>query len=427
MVWSLTVDHDFGPVKLVSITAYRSSSTYRSFTATASATPSQDLINSFHSKQFTQELQLVSDTSSDLSWVLGAYYFRQDASAYPSLVFFRGPLLGANSQTIGTGRQVTNSVSGFAQGTYSVTPSTRLTAGFRYTYEQKDFNGSSQAIPAATGIPGAVRTVTGEQSFKKPTWRLAVDQDLADNVLGYISYSRGFKSGGFSTSNPTQPAFDPELIDAYEIGLKSEPFDRRVRLNLAGFYYDYTNIQVSRYTTTGIIYNAEGAKIYGVEGDLEARVTDALHLNASISVMHTEFSSFPQAQFTIPRANNQGATLVSGDATGNRLPYSPKFSYTLGADYRVESGIGPVTFNVTDSYNSGYFGEVDNRLYQKAFHLLNTSVAWKSVDEHFGVRLWVNNWLNEAIPGLIQSQATGYIAAYSNPPRTYGLTLQASF
>lgn len=421
---SLTVKQDVGIADLVSITAYRDSSAFYRFVSGPTSVPLVYIDINYNSKQFTQEVQLVSRSGGAFNWAIGAYYFWNNANANPDgqIVY----VLPANLQSVTTGRQITNSIAGFAQGTLKVTDSTRFTAGFRYTYEKKDGLGSGYTRLLATGtiIPTFTDSKT-KLSFEKPTWRLAVDQDIGPNVIVYASYNRGFKSGGISPTNFTQPPFKPEKIDAFEVGFKSDLFDRKARFNAAAFYYDYTNIQVNRYLPTGtaVTYNGEGAEIYGIDADFEAKISSRLHLNGGLTwLIKADFLSFPEAQFSIPNLN-AGPTFFVGDATGHRVPHSPKLTYTVGIDYEI----GNFLFNVNDSYNSGYFGDVDNFLKQGSFHFIGASATWTSDNQKYSVRLWGNNLLDKAVISQMPSVARGYEASYPNAPRTYGVTLSAKY
>ena len=119
--------------------------------------------------------------------------------------------------------------------------------------------------------------------------------------------------------------------------------------------------------------------------------------------------------------------LYTINAKGNVLPYSPALSFNISADYKMSTPIGPVTFDVTDSYTSHFYAESDNVLRQKAAHLLNTSLTWESANGHFGASLFMNNILNKAIASQFGSLVTGYEADYPQPPRTYGFRLRYSY
>lgn len=422
---ALHLSHDLGFASLVSISAYRESKFRFVFSPSLSTVPALDLDLTYKSRQFTQEVRLVTSGSGPLTYTLGAYYFFNDAGVDPHLVNVRGLLAAplAHIQPRKVGDQVAKSLAGFAQATYEVTPTTRLTGGFRLMHEKKELDVSTfVAFPPGPAVPTG--SFTPKISGTDPTWRVSIDQDLGRDVLLYAAYNRGLKSGGFNVQEPANPAFLPEKLDAYEAGVKGEFFDRRVRLNLAGFYYKYSNMQVPIYRETIVIVNGAGAKIYGVDAELEGRPMDQLRVYASANWLHAKFTKFDEAPSVILVGNRPGPS-ITVDAAGNVLPYSSKFTYTLGADYKFESTIGDLLFNVNDSYNSGYHLEADNRLRQGSHHILNGSLTWSFANSRYSVRAFVNNILNEAVVSQAGSLPDlAFIADYSNSPRTYGVALR---
>jgi iron complex outermembrane recepter protein len=430
---SLIVEHDFGFAEFKSISAYRDAKSGYLFLNQPSTVVTQSFQVEESSDQFTQEIQLVSPSGGALTWAIGAFYIHNNAEAQTTVNNF-GALAAAFSNIYVPGEQKTDSVAGFAQATYAITPSTRLTGGIRYTYEKKKFNGQTIVVSAITGASTTIfNSGPLDFTFKKPTWRISLDQDLAPGILGYLSYNRGVKSGGFSIRAPTNPAFDPEQLDAYEAGIKSELFGRSVRFNLAGFYYDYKNIQLPAYVPAGTgtaILNGAAAESYGIDADIEARLSENLRLNASANWLHARYTDFPRAPIGTPVPGPGGsftATTALGDASGNALAYSPNFTYSLGADFTIPTSAGKVVLNVTDNYNSGFYSEADSRLKQKSFHNLNASVKWSSEDDRYTARLFVNNILNEAVASQFLTFANGFIADYSSPPRVIGGSFQVAF
>jgi iron complex outermembrane recepter protein len=431
---SITVDQDFGFAHLVDISAYRNWTGYFNFSPTASPTPGQDLFVRQRGDQASEELQLVSSSGSIITWATGFYYFYFDEGTGPSPAFqilLDGPLsptptslheIDVHTDT------VTNSVAGFGQLTADVGANTNLTAGFRYTSERRDFIGYEIGFlrngVSIGNLP--LPPVAPELTFSKPTWRLAVDHKFGADVLAYVSYNRGFKSGGYNGLDPTNPPYQPETLDAYEGGLKTEFFDRRIRLNAAAYHYKYTNVQVSRYTDTAVIYNGAGATVNGLELDAEARITSQFDLSAGAAFMHSEFTRFPNAQFSTPLPDG-GAALYSADAAGNRLPFSPDFTIDLAANYHLASPIGRIDLMVSDYYSAAYFTEADNFIRQSAYDYLNTSVTWNSKDERYSIKLWANNLTDKVVLTQGATLATGYIVSNSNPPRTFGITARYSF
>ena len=425
---SLSVDQNLGFAHLVSISAYRQFHFSTVFAPSATSVPGLDIPFVQDGKQVTEELQLVSPTSETFNWVAGAYYFYGHEILDPFQIFLHGPFDAGLSQIDINDSETTRSLAGFAQSTVQILPKTHLTLGLRYTHERRLFSGSETgfvgpAIPIGPLIP----YVDAEKDADKLTWRGALDYGFTDDVLGYVSYNRGFKSGGFNAFDPTNPPYNPEVLDAYEVGLKSELLDHRVRVNSAAFYYKYTQIQVTRYTNTAVVYNGASARLYGLDLDAEARVTSNLRLNAGVEWIHSYFDSFPSAQFSTPLPDG-GVSVYSGSAQGHRLPFTPVATFDIGADYLFEVAGSNFDFNVTNAYNSGYFSEPDNYLRQPAYDYINASLAWTAPSRGLTVTLWGRNLANKAVAGQLATGAPqGYSADFTNPPRTYGITAVYNF
>lgn len=432
---ALRIDHDFGAVKLASITAYRDVD-YR-ILFDIDYTPTRGRVGDVKQSdwQFSQEIQLLSDNDGPINWVLGGYYFRAKSIYDRVRVSFLGPAaipagpLGSFVQADTFSHQGTDSISAFGQATHALSPRLNLTAGLRYTSEKRDLAGRS-FLTTANGVQ-VVTTPQTELSnrFNKLTWRLALDYELADDVLAYASFNRGFKSGGFNPSALTLPPFVPEVLDAYEVGLKSMLFDRRVRLNLSGFYYDYSKLQVSRSVSgaTGI-YNGGAAEIYGFEAEINAQLTSDLTLTGGYQYTHGKYTSFPGAVVSVPRVGG-GETITSADVTGNWTVLTPKSALNLAINYSVPLERDKIDFNAGVYYNSGYFHEPDNRLKEPAYALVNASIAYKFGDG-YSIALWGKNLTNNAVAnaaGIISFGTTGLFRASYAPPRTYGVTLGAKF
>jgi iron complex outermembrane receptor protein len=174
-----------------------------------------------------------------------------------------------------------------------------------------------------------------------------------------------------------------------------------------------------------VIYNGAGAKLKGLDLDAEARFGN-LKLSSAVEVLHAVFSSFSNAQFTVPLPTG-GAIITTGDAAGNRLPYAPNFTASVSADYLYKlSNNGQVNFNVTDAYNSGYFVEADNRIHQTAYDTLNSSITWTTENDHWSVAVGASNLLDKAVIQYGGSLNFGYFAAYA-PPRLYWIKLTDRF
>ncbi|RYD92342.1 MAG: hypothetical protein EOP50_12845, partial [Sphingobacteriales bacterium] len=227
---SLHIQHDFGGAQLLSISAYRVTNGILYGDSDATPVAFLDYFVGINDKAITQEFQLTSSPDSKLSWILGTFFLKTHQPVDQSQVFTNG---AAVTRPFSKDLSRTTSYAAFAQATYPIGSNTKVTAGIRYTIDQKKHNFRAN---------GGVKFVAPKETYKSPTWRLAINHDLSEDVMVYASYNRGFKSGVYSTGN-TNPAVKPSKVDAYEVGIKSEFLDRRVTFNLAGYYAKYHDIQ----------------------------------------------------------------------------------------------------------------------------------------------------------------------------------------
>jgi iron complex outermembrane receptor protein len=412
---SLRIDQDLGFARLVSISGYRHVT--GEFHLDQDATPLplvRAFINQF-ARNYSEEVQLLSPTGSNVTWLLGAYYFNARFAYTPLTI---AGLAAAPFPSIDLfGSQNTESYSGYAQGTVPLFTNTHLTLGLRYTHEDQSTKGRVE-----TGGVVIVPDIPQQQSIDKLTWRIALDHQITPDILAYASYNRGIKSGGFNMINAGTPGYAPEVLDAFEVGLKTELAHHTVRINTAFFYYDYQNIQVFNITGGGAVLtqNAAAAEVYGLDIDLAWRVTPRFTLTAGLGILHSQYTNFPNATFT-PASPLQGPQ-TRGDASGNELIYAPKVSANVSADYRIPSSMGEFRLNFAVSYRDSVYVSADNRFQIPSYFLANASIAWTSRNDRWGVRLWVRNLFNENYYANRTEQALGDIQ-YLAPPITAGITL----
>ena len=222
------LDQSLGFAELTSITAYRRDDSLVGFDADGTSTPAQNAVVNQQDNQFSQELQLASNKASTIKWVGGLYYFLANSRYDPSQVTLfgslqpptpAGPIGGVDIYS----RLKTDALAAYSQATAPIADDTNLTLGIRYNTEEHsissnetfDFAGGPSGVPAAPIAPQSKR-------FSQPTWRVSLDHRFSPEVMTYASYNRGFKSGGFNGQLPTDPAFAPETLDAYEMGVKSD-------------------------------------------------------------------------------------------------------------------------------------------------------------------------------------------------------------
>lgn len=416
---SLRWDQKIGSLDLMSITAYRKDRYKVSFDYDGSAqAPGANINYVWPEHQFSQELQLSSKSGGPFTWVAGAYYFRSTASYDPVNLIFddQGVHISVTNQ------QRTNSLAGYGQGTYEILDRTHLTLGFRYTTERRsvqDGSTSVYVVPIATALP-VVAGPDNHKRFNKATFRVSLDHRFSDELLGYASFNRGFKSGGYNTGSPGTEPYRPESIDAYEVGAKTNLFGRRIRLNLAGYYYNYKDVQSQQLDNGPIeIVNAASARIYGLDADLEAKVTDELRITAGLGLTSAKYRSYPQALLSVPGG---GSPSTTGSAKGNRLPLSAKTVMNIGYDYVYPFTSGSIDFSGNVYYSSGFPLEADNIIDQRKFAQVNSALRWTSTGGRISFGVFGKNISNKRVLTFGTTVPNGTHLVEYAAPRTYGVT-----
>jgi len=414
---SLKVEQGLGWADLTSISAYGQTHYYAPFDYGATSAPIVYAIFNSPGYQLSQEIRLASVQQSTVKWVGGVFYFERSDGFNPIEI-----LENHFPPEINTfARTKAGSIAAFGQTTVEVAPKTDLTAGLRYTKDRVSIDGY-EIIPAIAGDKplGSNGESTG---YDKLTWRGALAYHFTQDLLGYASYNRGYKTGLFSTDSFTRPAVNPEQIDAYETGVKSEFLDHRVRVNLAGFYDKWSNIQVTEFAgAISYFLNAASAKIYGFDLDTAASLVEGLTLRTSVSYAHGRYTSFTDApSYFIPGTgtlNPAGSTIV--DATGNETTHTPAFTGLVSLDYSYPTRVGAFDVAVANSYTTSYYWEADNVLREPAVDLLNGSLGWSSTDKRWDVRVYGQNLLNRLY--FVEGLSTNLNAkAYPAAPLTYGI------
>jgi iron complex outermembrane receptor protein len=406
-----------GGMKLKSLTAAREN-VMKTFTDTDSTNINTTYsLTSEKQRQFSEELNL-SGKIGQLDYVTGLYYFREKVTTY-SIV----QQLAAGTYTGIFPVSHDEAKAAYAQGSYHFTDRLTGTLGVRYSSEEKIFNGNVGAYRQATNLPvsKAPTVYVGDGRYHAFTPKFGLEYRFADNIFGYASATRGFKSGGFNQTSTTAVAskgFSPEKIWAYETGVKTDWLDRRLRLNLTAFHYDYKDLQVQNFITPGVtdISNAATAKIDGVELETVARPTHALTLMGNLSWLDARYDKFPGASGT-------GGVVI--DASGNRLNASPEFQGSLSAqyDWSLPKGAG-LSLRAEGSWQAReYFvASNDPAQSQKAYGLLNGSLAYDFPDGRTQISLWGKNLLDEE---YVTATATisPVVSGRPGDPRTVGVRL----
>jgi iron complex outermembrane receptor protein len=431
---ALTDQSDWSFAKFTNILAFRQDTHFDFWSVQPAPTPAQLAYWYIKDWQVTEEAQLASAAGSPIKWV-GGLFFMDDAANMDPLVTYGTavtppPLSGLYFHSVETSR----SAAAYGQATTPIPwlNSTNFTAGLRYTAERRGIDGNF-ALLFEPPIPDVQASyVQDHQTFTKLTWRFALDHQFTDHILGYVSDNRGFKSGLYGTVPATIPAIQPEIIDAYEAGLKSDFPAQRLRLNTAFFYYNYSDLQVTvANRASESLQTGAKAKIYGVDLDLEAKLTEHLTINLGGEWIKDYFVSFDNATFFIPQtvAQGGGSVLESLSAAGKSLPYTPNYSLNVRANYTQTLPYGTLDYNLTYSYSGVWFPNADNILRSPISNLVNSQLGFTIPDSRIRVSAWVKNLTNQAVPMFLLSASNpgGYSFQIEQPPRTYGITVQYRF
>ncbi|MDR6625006.1 TonB-dependent receptor [Caulobacter segnis] len=422
-----------GGMSLISVTAWQWA--HRNDVENTDASPLRMIEINYRSRQhqFTQELRLQSnDPSARLNWVLGVYYMdeqvrdntRQDVlrDLRPLFTTPENPTGLSLENSVATfGYPYTQTTKGYAvfgQADYKLTDRLTGTVGLRWSADDKSMDYQSQAED------GLIVILTSKQSktFSAVSGRLGLRYALSDDANIYATYNRGYKSGGFFGGMATTPQemepYDNETLDAYELGLKSEFFDRRVRLNVSGFYYDYKNQQVFAQTTRNgltvlVLDNAANSKVYGGEAEVTARPIQPLTLSAGVSLLHAKYGDY----FTEGK-----------DFTGNWLPQSPKVTFNVAATWVAPLANGAsIVANVDANYSSRIYFDNSNaaRLSQDAVWLAGAQVSWRSPDQKIEAGAFARNLFDKTYAVSISNiDSLGVDLLSYNRPQSLGVFLR---
>ncbi len=324
-----------------------------------------------------------------------------------------------------------------ADASYELTQRLTLSAGVRYTYEEKEsrrrfenfFDPDLSVVHdtppflSGAGVPGT--PIEGKADFDAVTPRVSVSYRATDDAMLYASASRGFKSGGFDGRGTTDfgfQAFDPETVWGYEVGLKSTWADGRVVANAALFYNDYQDLQVTSFgadpvsgTFVSLFTNAAKARTQGAELELIARPAAGLTLNAALGYLDAKYEEFN--------------TLVAGvvtDVSDRELVNAPEWSGSLGLTY--ERRVSPWllgTVHVDGAYRGKTYTEItaSEVLAQDSYPLANAFVSVRTDDDRWELRAGARNLTDEKVrvQGFNLSEFPGYQLAFYSARRTWTL------
>jgi len=397
------------------------------------------------SDTFTQELRIAYSGASNWQWVAGLYYSNEQTERTETLGLGLAVPDGAGGSLVAmpkfTGSDwqdnETNSYAIFGDITYSFNDQWSISAGGRQTEERKCIH--RIGTPAPVVIPGLSQPsepwdFVDKAKFDSFTPKFSLNWTPTNDALLYATYSEGFKSGGWQgLSNLRSIAnnqFNPEAAEQWEVGAKTEWFDNRLRLNVAWFTTDYTDLQILQLLVPvdappdapGILLtqNAADAKIEGVEIEFTARPHERLLLSGAVATLDTEFSNF-----FVPTGFRPPVAAPSTSRDGNALRNAPDWAYNLLVRYEHPLANGAMLALQGDYRHK-------DKVYQDpdvlevaavpAYDAVDFRVSYESPGGTYQVTAWMTNAFDEEY-FLHNYPAAGGGFATPAPPRHYGATI----
>ncbi len=397
-------------ITLRSITGYRESDLLYMSDLSGGTELGVFIDNSEEQTQLSQEIQMLVD-GDRWNLILGGYYFNEKIDGFSRAPLFFFP--GATFLQIGTGE--TDAYAAFANFSYDITDQIKVIAGLRYSYEERFADGTF-----TVGAGGPFPT-GGMADWDSVTPRVVVEYQPNSDLLLYASVSKGFKSGGWLIG-ATGPVTNPEILWSYEVGAKVTAFDGRAQANFAAFYYDYSDLVVSRVVGPNLILeNAAEATNLGVELELAAAVTDQLTVNATFGYLNAEYDEYSTANPVFLADGVQ-------DLAGNKLSSAPEFTYRIGADYTVPLNTGDLTLSADFAGQSEVFFTPFNEAAasQGAYGILNARLKYTTPDERWSVSVFGRNLTDKTVilNNIISAGFLGFPRLGTlNDPRTYGVEI----
>lgn len=365
---------------------------------------------------FSQELRYASPKWARGNFVAGLYYADEDGERLLGTRGLAARTGALASDTLAEQGVDSRSIGVFADGVIHLDPKLDLTLGARYTRDRK----TASLVRSDLLRPASSFRVDGlSHTWSEVTPRAVLTWRPAAGLMGYLSATRGFTSGGYNADAATDAAFrapfEPETVDNYELGIKSQWLDNRLRLNASLFrmkYRDKQELVFNNLTSVLNIFNAGKATVDGSEIELAFKPARWLDLSANFAWLDGRYD-----HFVLGNVNN----------SGNPMSNSPRRQAGVAADLRYPVSFGTLiaaaSYAWKDTYNTGAAN--DPNLQLPAFGLANLSAGVESLDGRWRLLAWVKN-ANDT--DYVLTRSTQVVRArYAGEPRTYGLSLTGRF
>ena len=443
--WGIAANIDIGltdNLKFQSITAYREWNL--DFFADDDLSPASIGLgeNALDYWFWSQEVRLNAELHRTLNVTLGAYYSDQRTTyfTFQDIRYAAIPLQFQGNDPVNADNWAV-----FGTAIWNPLEALTITGGLRYTDEHKDYTFFRRDRSGQNLNPflGALDGVTGVYNGNRWDYRVSVDYRFSPEVLAYVTTATGFKGGGIGPRpfNPVQArGFDPETLTSYEIGLKLDLFDRRLRFNTAAFYSQYNGIQLALLSCPqfggpgpcALPQNAGDAHIKGLEFELFARPVDGLQIDASLSWIDFEYQCVFPAVVGVagPSACSSDPAVVG--LLGERPPGLPEWKWSFGIQYEIPMGNNGT---LTPRFDASYFGSTAGGITSGGFPLpgytiANARLTWRDDDRNWQVALEVTNLFDEyyyLTTFDLRGAGAGLVKAQPGRPREWAITVTRRF
>ncbi|WP_416877515.1 TonB-dependent receptor [Litorimonas sp.] len=434
---SATVNYDLGNIQLKSITAWRS--VFNNILADIDGTPNPQIAGpaivlpspplpvpgiviptgiqyeqtNDQDSQITQELQLFGRTG-DLKWIVGGFYFTEHNTDL------------TQSSTANTIGEIENdSYALYGQADYDFSDALTLNLGLRYTWDKRALNmslespGGASCTLTQTDAPG-VCLLSRAVKYDYLSYDLGLNYEFTDSIFGYAKTSRATRAGGFN-HRVVAPAYEPERVTNYELGLKTQLLDNKVRANLAAFYMDYDNVQrtaviVVNGAPTATTANAAKAKVTGIEAELDFILNDYFSFGGSLGLLDPSYDEFLDA---------------GNDRSDEPFTYAADYTYNVYATATAPLSFGEFVLHADYGFKGDiFFDTVDlDRDKQEGYGLLNVRAAIKLDNPNIEFAVFGKNVLNEEYNTYILdlNNSLGYTTAFRGTPGVWGAEATVRF
>ncbi len=431
-----------------SITAYRAYSTHWANDDSAAPTSLAFSENRLKHWFVSQELRLNGKIGDTINFTVGGFYSDQRTTYYTLQDIRYAPI---PLQFVGNDPVNASTKAAFANVGWQATEALSFNGGVRYSKESKDY--TFVRLDPATGLPnvflGALNGLTGEYSGNRLDYRMAVDYRLSPAVLAYASVATGFKGGGIGP-RPFLPqqvqSFGPEKLVAYEIGLKSDLFDRKLRLNLSAFFNQYKDIQLTFLSCPqfggpgpcSLPQNAGDADVKGIELETTIRPTEGLMIDGAVSYLDFKYKCVnPAVVGLAPGSCSSDPALLA--QLNPRSPYTPKWKWSVGVQYEIPLGsAGTLTPRFDASYQSAMYtaalpspAAIQPLAIIDGYTLANARLSWKNANKDLEIALEVTNVFNKYyfLTKFDSSgpSGAGFTSGYPGRPREWAISVKKKF